>query len=223
MSIIRAFAIGNIVLLGWVAGAAAAGEGGVECSWKCHCARQLDDCDANETQWDLCLDVAATRHPNKVESCDACKQVAATACQNRVCPPDPAQGPKSVFQTFCDGRSQYGGSVSERLGSAVATSPSVGVPLPEGLEKLLEQEQDSEAAKAADQVTCSFGCSCGISVGMCDRQEERTRLCLSKKDETLTARNCGACEIRARVRCFGKPCPIAANTTKVMTRFQCPG
>ena len=190
---------------------------GVDCSWTCHCASKLKDCDADESQWDICLDTKQS-DPKKVENCEECKRVADSSCAKRTCPADPAQGPKYVFQYFCNGRAQQFSSVPQRLGDAIIATPSVGTSIGDNVKRLPEQEY---AISNEGRMTCTFGCACQVDTGMCDDQEQRSRLCSDKEDITISAINCGICQAKARAVCSQKPCPIATRTTKVATGLKC--
>lgn len=193
---------------------------GVDCAWRCDCARQLDDCDAEESQWDACIDVKPTKHPNKVATCEACKEIAERACRARTCPPDPNKGPKYLFEYTCDGKPQPVSVAPRQLEEALAVSPSVGS---SSLEDLQRQEPKEVAqAQRKGDVQCNFGCSCGVTTGMCDDHEARHRFCFDKADRTKTASSCGLCEIKATFACLNEKCPILPGSTKVLTHFQCP-
>jgi len=211
----------------------------VECSWTCHCAKQLDDCESTESRWDLCIDTKRSVHPDKVENCDKCKEVAKAACAERRCTPDPQKGQKYIFQYFCDGREQplVSSAVPRSVDDALLVSPSVGLPIAvESGESLLRQPGRSSQRRTEPQkdprdpptpantaVTCRYRCGCSADTGMCDEHEKRSQMCVDKDDKDLTSDlACWQCEAKARVACWKQKCPLAGATTKVMTSFECP-
>jgi hypothetical protein len=226
MKVVLSVGIG-LVLVSCMAGKCWSGDPpadpAVECSWTCHCAKSLEDCDETESQWDLCLDTKRTVHPDKVESCEKCAEVAKAACAKRTCPPDPNKGPKHVFQYFCDGRKQplASSDIPRSVDDALLVSPSVGLPL--AVERGERLFQESGAAKLEDTVTCKYRCGCSANTGKCDSQEDRSQMCVDKDDKTIKAgAECWQCEIKARLACWKQKCPLAGQTTKVLTSFECP-
>ena len=148
-------------------------------------------------------------------------------CAQRVCPPDPAGGPKGVLELRCDGRRVAAATEPREVGEAVVASPSVAKPPSEAFAKLVSELEAADldrlrtAVKVADGVTCSFACSCRIDDGYCDDHEKRSQMCSDKTESTLTASSCTLCEIRASFACMQRPCPLEQGVTKVMTRFSC--
>jgi len=207
-------------------GAAQAPPPGVECSWTCHCARHLDDCDREEAQWEACVDTLPTRHPQTVESCDRCRQLAQNECRKRTCPPDPQHGSKFPLEVLCDGRPQALSAVPPKLGGALVASPSVArreAATPEGRygEGAIERGARGATTEHRD-VRCTFDCACAVATGLCDDREKRSRLCIDKAESTRTARDCGFCYARAWVACNDRRCPLVGGTTKVLVNFACP-
>ena len=193
----------------------------VVCEWKCHCARQVEDCDPNEEGWEICLDVNKSRQ--LVDSCEECKRIAQAACAQRVCPPDPNRGPKHLFQYWCDQVLQEVPVAQAEFKSAIENNASLSDPDPAD-SLMLEEMRLAEilTGDAGDtSKTCKFRCGCTVERSFCDQEEAFYKFCVDKTETTVPVRNCDRCTFIAFTSCWRKPCPIIRGTRKTMTSWSC--